>query len=326
MSNEMNYEENQEKSNVIEMPVGELMKKNYLNYAVSVIMDRALPDVRDGLKPVHRRILYAMYQLKMFPGAQYQKSARIVGEVMGKYHPHGDSAIYEAAVYMAQPWSKRVPLIDGQGNFGSIDGDSPAAMRYTEAKLTKAGAAFFEDIDKETVTFRENYSGTEKEPEVLPVSYPNIWVNGVEGIAVGMATNVPPHNLNETIDVTLELQKNPDLKMEEILKIMPAPDFPTGGIVHDLSGYKNALETGKGLVRVRSKWHVETNNKGYDFIIVDELPFKVNKKELIENIYELVKNKEPNLEEIIGIHDETNKEGIRIVIALKKLKILNFQK
>lgn len=304
--------------NVMKMQVSDLMKKNYLNYAVSVIMDRALPDVRDGLKPVHRRILYSMYELRMFPNSQYMKSARLVGEVMGKYHPHGDGAIYDAAVYMAQPWSKRVPLIDGQGNFGSIDGDNPAAMRYTEAKLTKAGVAFFEDIDKETVEFRDNYSGTEREPEVLPVSYPNIWVNGVEGIAVGMATNVPPHNLNETIYVTLALQSNPHLTIDEILKIMPAPDFPTGGIVHDLDGFRQALISGKGLVKVRSKWHSETTNKGQELLILDELPFKVNKKELIESIYEKVKSKDPDLEEIVDIHDETNKEGIRVVITLKK--------
>jgi DNA gyrase subunit A len=307
-------------TNVIKMSIGNLMKKNYLNYAVSVIMDRALPDVRDGLKPVHRRILFSMYELKMLPGTAYKKSARMVGEVMGKYHPHGDSAIYNAAVYMAQPWSKRVPLIDGQGNFGSVDGDNPAAMRYTEALLTKAGAAFFEDIDKETVTFRDNYDGSEQEPEVLPVSYPNIWVNGVEGIAVGMATYLPPHNLNETIALTLELQKNPNLTTEEILTIMPAPDFPTGGIVHHLDGFRNAILTGKGLIKVRSKWHSETTSTGQELLILDELPFKVNKKELIEAITEkaIGKNKDSELEEISDIQDESNKEGIRVVMTLKK--------
>lgn len=302
------------------MSVGDLMKKNYLNYAVAVIMDRALPDVRDGLKPVHRRILFGMYEEKMFPHTAYKKSAKMVGYVMGKYHPHGDSSIYDAAVNMVQPWNKRVPLIDGQGNFGSIDGDNAAAMRYSEMRLTKAGAAFFEDIDKETVNFRDNYDGAETEPEVLPVSYPNIWVNGVEGIAVGMATYLPPHNLNETIDLTLELQVNPDLTTDEILQIMPAPDFPTGGIVHSLDGFRKAVETGKGMVKVRSKWHSEKGTNGQELLVIDEIPYKVNKKTLIENIADKVhaKDKDLDLADIIDIRDESSKLGIRVVVVLKK--------
>ncbi len=311
--------------NVVSMPVGDLMKKNYLNYAVAVIMDRALPDVRDGLKPVHRRILYAMHELKMMPGTAYKKSARMVGECMGKFHPHGDSAIYDAAVAMAQPWNKNVPLIDGQGNFGSVDGDNAAAMRYSEMRLTKAGAAFFEDIEKNTVNFRDNYDGAETEPEVLPVSYPNIWVNGVDGIAVGMATYLPPHNLNETIDLTLALQVNPNITIEEVLKIIPGPDFPTGGIVHELDGFKNAIITGKGSVRVRSRWHSESvKNASHELLILDEIPYKVNKKTLVEDISDKVrainKNKDGGneLADIVDIHDESNKEGIRVVITLRK--------
>lgn len=300
------------------MTVGDLVKKNYLTYAVSVIMDRALPDVRDGLKPVHRRILYSMYKLKIMPGSSYVKSARVVGEVMGKYHPHGDSAIYDAAVYMAQPWSKRVTLIDGQGNFGSVDGDNPAAIRYTEMRMTKAGAAFFNDLDKEAVDFVDNYDGKETEPVVLPVSYPNIWVNGAEGIAVGMATYIPPHNLNETVDLALAFQENRDLPLEEILRIMPGPDFPTGGIVHDLDGFRDAVLTGRGTIRVRSRWHHEDVDGGRSLLILDELPFKVNKKELIEDIAEKARVKGSDLDDVADIHDESNKDGIRVVITLKK--------
>lgn len=304
--------------NVIKMPLGNLMKKNYLDYAVSVIMDRALPDVRDGLKPVHRRILFAMNELGMYPTGAYKKSARMVGETMGKYHPHGDSSIYDAAVNMARPWTKLIPLIDGQGNYGSIDGDSPAAMRYTEMRLTRAGAAFFEDIKKETVVFRDNYDGAEQEPEVLPVSYPNIWVNGAEGIAVGMATYLPPHNLNETIDLTIALQENPNLSTEEILQIMPGPDFPTGGVVHGLDGFRDAILTGKGAIKVRAKWHSEAQKNGTELLIIDEIPYQVNKKELIESISEKASIKNGEFSDIADIHDESNKEGIRIVITLKK--------
>lgn len=311
-------DEKEQSENVIKMPLGNLMKKNYLDYAVSVIMDRALPDVRDGLKPVHRRILFAMNELNMYPTGAYKKSARMVGETMGKYHPHGDSSIYDAAVNMARPWTKLVPLIDGQGNYGSIDGDSPAAMRYTEMRLTRAGAAFFEDIKKETVIFRDNYDGAEQEPEVLPVSYPNIWVNGAEGIAVGMATYLPPHNLNETIDLTIALQENPNLSTEEILSIMPGPDFPTGGVVHNLSGFRDAILTGKGAVKVRAKWHSEMQKNGAELLIIDEIPYQVNKKELIETISEKASIKNGEFSDIADIHDESNKEGIRIVITLKK--------
>lgn len=311
-------DENEKSGNVIRMPLGNLMKKNYLDYAVSVIMDRALPDVRDGLKPVHRRILFAMNELGMHPTSAYKKSARMVGETMGKYHPHGDSSIYDAAVNMARPWAKLIPLIDGQGNYGSIDGDSPAAMRYTEMRLTRAGAAFFEDIKKETVNFRDNYDGAEQEPEVLPVSYPNIWVNGAEGIAVGMATYLPPHNLNETIDLTIALQENPNMSIDDILRIMPGPDFPTGGVVHGLDGFREAVLTGKGAIKVRAKWHSEMQKNGSELLIIDEIPYQVNKKELIETISEKASVKDGEFSDIADIHDESNKEGIRIVITLKK--------
>lgn len=297
----------------------ELMKKNYLNYAMSVIMARALPDVRDGLKPVHRRILYAMHELKMFPNSQYKKSARMVGDVIGKYHPHGDTSVYDAAVIMAQWWSKSIPLIDGQGNFGSMDNDGAAAMRYTEMRLSNGGMAFFNDIEKNTVEFQPNYDGSEKEPALLPVTFPNILVNGVDGIAVGMATYIPTHNLNECVDLAIALQENPNLSIDEMLKIMPAPDFPTGGVVHDLAGYREAMETGRGAVKVRAKWHEELTKSGMPLLVIDELPFKVNKEELISRITERAKNKDAGFEDITDINDESDKgSSVRIVIDLKR--------
>lgn len=297
----------------------DLMKKNYLNYAMSVIMERALPDVRDGLKPVHRRILYAMHELKMFSGSPYKKSARMVGDVIGKYHPHGDSSVYDAAVIMTQWWSKSIPLIDGQGNFGSMDNDPAAAMRYTEMRLSTGGMAFFGDLEKGTVPFRPNYDGSEQEPEVLPVTFPNIWVNGVDGIAVGMATYIPTHNLNESVDVALALQENPNLSTDEILKIMPAPDFPTGGVVHDLGGFREAIETGRGAVKVRAKWHEEKTKNGGDILVIDEIPFKVNKEELIKSIAEKARDKVDGFEEISYIQDESDKSSsVRIAIGLKR--------
>lgn len=308
---------NQDNNGIIIRPIGEVMRQNYLDYAVSVIVDRALPDVRDGLKPVHRRILYSMYELNCLPNLAFKKSARVVGDTMGKYHPHGDSSIYEAALNMARPWLKEINLIQGQGNLGSIDGDSAAAMRYTEMRLSRAGAAFFEDIDKETINFVPNYDGSEKEPEILPVSYPNILVNGVGGIAVGMATNILPHNLCEVIDATIALQKNPHLTFEELIQIIPAPDFPTGGIVHNLDGYREAMMTGSGGVKVRAKWHQEEYD-GDDLLIIDELPFQINKKELVESIAKRTMDGEENFTDIASIHDESNKEGIRIVLTLKK--------
>lgn len=305
------------KDNVIDIPLSEVMKKNYLDYSVSVIIDRALPDVRDGLKPVHRRGLYSMYALGCLPQFAPKKSARIVGDTMGKLHPHGDSSIYEALLNMARTWLRIVPLIDGQGNLGSIDGDNAAAMRYTEMKLSRAGAAFFEDIDKNTVRFIPNYDGSEMEPEILPVSYPNVLVNGATGIAVGMATNILPHNLNEVVDATLALQKNPELTFDELMQIMPAPDFPTGGVVYGLDGYRQAMMTGRGRVRLRAKWHYE-EYEGEDLVIIDEIPYQVNKKELEEDIKEKCSQKHEDFLDITGIHDESNKEGIRLVISIKK--------
>lgn len=301
---------------VVALPIQPLMERSYVNYAVSVITDRALPDVRDGLKPVHRRILYAMYGLGMRPGSQFKKSARMVGDVIGKYHPHGDTSVYDAAVNMAQPWRKRIPLIDGQGNFGSVDGDSPAAMRYTEMRTTRASWAFFDDLEKDTVDYQPNYDGSETEPVVLPVTYPNVWVNGVEGIAVGMATNVLPHNLNETVDALIAWMKNPAITIDDVLAIMPGPDFPTGGIVHELDGFRNALETGKGRVRVRSKYHVEKTKRGQDQLILDELPYGVNKAKLHATLVDMVKNKV--LEDVTMVRDESSKGENRLVLDIKK--------
>lgn len=303
-------------SPIIQLPIKDMMERSYVNYAVSVITDRALPDVRDGLKPVHRRILYAMHVLGMRPGTAYKKSARMVGDVIGKYHPHGDTSVYDASVHMAQPWAKRVPLIDGQGNFGSIDGDSPAAMRYTEMRMTKASASFFDDIARETVNYRPNYDGSETEPEVLPVTYPNIWINGVNGIAVGMATYVLPHNVNETIDALLAWMANPAITVDDIIAIMPGPDFPTGGIVHELGGYRDALLTGKGRVRVRSKYHVEKTKRGQEMLVIDELPFSVNKAVLHAKLVEMVKEKV--LEDVTSVRDESSKNEIRLVLDLRK--------
>jgi DNA gyrase subunit A len=298
------------------LPVKEIMESSYLDYAISVIVGRALPDARDGLKPVHRRILYAMHSLNIGPNSPHKKSARVVGDVIGKYHPHGDSAVYEAAVRMAQPWTMQHPLIDGQGNFGSMDGDSAAAMRYTEMKMARMGAQMFTDIGKNTVDFRPNYDGTESEPEVLPVSYPNLWVNGSEGIAVGMATSIPPHNLGETIDAYLAWVENPEITIAEIAKIMPAPDFPTGGLVHGLDGYVDALHTGRGKVKVRGRWHEEQGRGGKKRIVFTEIPYLVNKARLVEQIANLVQEK--TIEGIQDLRDESNKKGIRIVLDLKK--------
>lgn len=297
------------------LPIREVMENNYLDYAMSVITDRALPDVRDGLKPVHRRILYAMHTLSLGPSATYKKSARVVGDVIGKYHPHGDSAVYDAAVRMAQPWVMQHPLIDGQGNFGSLDGDGAAAMRYTEMRMTYPGQRMFTDIGKDTVDFRANYDGTEKEPIVLPVSYPNLWVNGSEGIAVGMATSVAPHNLGETIAALLEWIENPEMGLQSVIKHMPAPDFPSGGIVHGMDGYHRALETGRGAVKIRGRWH-EEDRRGGKRIVFTEIPYLVNKAKLVESIAELVN--ERKIDGIVDLRDETSKKGVRLVIDVKK--------
>nr|WP_283583143.1 DNA gyrase subunit A [Limosilactobacillus difficilis] len=292
------------------------MKNSFLDYAMSVIAARALPDVRDGLKPVQRRILYGMNELGVTPDKPYKKSARIVGDVMGKFHPHGDSAIYEALVRMAQDFSYRYMLVDGHGNFGSVDGDSPAAMRYTEAKMSRMSVEMLRDINKDTVDFQDNYDGTEREPTVLPSRFPNLLVNGASGIAVGMATNIPTHNLGEVISAIHMLMKNPDATTEELMKVLPGPDFPTGGVVMGKSGIRKAYETGRGTIVVRAKVDIAEKKSGRQQIIVHEIPYMVNKAKLIERIAELARNKE--IEGITGVNDETDREGMRIVIDVRR--------
>ena len=294
----------------------EEMRRSYLDYAMSVIVSRALPDARDGLKPVHRRILYAMNRSGFTHDKPYRKSARIVGEVMGTFHPHGDSAIYDALVRMAQPFSLRVPLIDGQGNFGSIDGDPPAAMRYTESRLSRAAMHMLADIDKDTVDFTPNYDEQDLEPRVLPAAFPNLLVNGGSGIAVGMATNIPTHNAGEVIDGTLALIANPDITLDELMKIIPGPDFPTGGIILGRSGIRSAYETGRGGVPLRARAEIEEIRRDRSAIIVREIPYQVNKNTLIERIAELVRSKQ--VEGISDLRDESDRDGMRIVIELKR--------
>jgi len=295
----------------------EEMRRSYLDYAMSVIVGRALPDARDGLKPVHRRVLFAMHELNNDWNRPYKKSARIVGDVIGKYHPHGDTAVYDTIVRMAQDFSLRHMLVDGQGNFGSVDGDNAAAMRYTEIRLAKIAHAMLEDIDKETVDFGANYDGSEKEPAVLPARLPNLLVNGSAGIAVGMATNIPPHNLNEIVDACQHLLKNPEATIDELMEIVPAPDFPTAGIIYGLAGVREAYRTGRGKVVMRARCHFEDIDKGArQAIIVDEIPYQVNKKTLQERIAELVGEKK--LEGIAHIQDESDKSGMRVVIELKR--------
>jgi len=295
----------------------EEMRRSYLDYAMSVIVGRALPDARDGLKPVHRRVLFAMHELNNDWNRPYKKSARIVGDVIGKYHPHGDSAVYDTIVRMAQDFSLRHMLVDGQGNFGSIDGDNAAAMRYTEIRLAKIAHEMLADIDKETVDFGPNYDGSEKEPLVLPTRLPNLLVNGSAGIAVGMATNIPPHNLNEVVDACLHALKNPECTVDELMEIIPAPDFPTAGIIYGLSGVREGYRTGRGRVVMRARVHFEDIGKGdRQAIIVDEIPYQVNKKNLLERIAELVNEKK--IEGISHIQDESDKSGMRVVIELKR--------
>lgn len=291
------------------------LKKSYLEYSLSVIVGRALPDVRDGLKPVHRRILYSMYELGNTYNKPFKKSARIVGDVIGKYHPHGDSAVYDALVRMAQDFNMREPLIEGQGNFGSIDGDSAAAMRYTEVRLSKIASEFLADIDKNTVNFRPNYDNSLKEPEVLPTKVPNLIVNGSSGIAVGMATNIPPHNLKEVIDALLYLIDNKDCSVSELMNYIKGPDFPTGAIIYGKKGLKSAYETGRGSIKIRSKIEVE-ENKNNKSIIIKEIPYAVNKSNLVEKIAQLIN--ENKIEGISDLRDESDRNGIRIVIELKK--------
>ena len=292
------------------------MRKSYLDYAMSVIVSRALPDVRDGLKPVHRRILYAMNEAGNTPDKPYRKSARMTGDVMGAYHPHGDSAIYLAAVRMAQDFSMRLPLIDGQGNFGSIDGDMPAAMRYTEMRLDPAAMLLLADIDKDTVDFQPNYDESEQEPQVLPAAFPNLLINGSNGIAVGMATNIPPHNPVEIMDATLALIADPDMSLEALMQIVPGPDFPTAGIILGRSGIRNAFETGRGSITVRARASIEQIRKDRDAIIVTEIPYQVNKSTLLERIAELVRAKE--IEGIADLRDESDRDGLRIVVELRR--------
>lgn len=292
------------------------MRKSYLDYAMSVIVSRALPDVRDGLKPVHRRILYAMHETGNDWNKPYRKSARIVGEVMGKYHPHGDSAIYDSLVRMAQWFSMRLPLVDGQGNFGSMDGDNAAAMRYTESRLAKAAHSLLTDIDKETVDFQDNYDGSEREPTVIPAQFPNILVNGAGGIAVGMATNIPPHNLGEVIDACCLYIDNKETTIDEMLQVCPGPDFPTGGIILGRTGCHSAAHTGRGSVVMRGKTEIEDLKNGKQAIIITEVPYQVNKARMVERIAELVKEK--RIEGISDLRDESDKQGVRVVVEVKK--------
>lgn len=303
-------------SRVEEINISEEMRSSFLDYAMSVIVSRALPDVRDGLKPVHRRILYAMNELGMHADKPYKKSARIVGEVIGKYHPHGDYAVYDTMVRMAQDFSYRYMLIDGHGNFGSVDGDSAAAMRYTEARMSKISMEILRDINKDTIDYQDNYDGEEKEPEVMPARFPNLLVNGSSGIAVGMATNIPPHQLGEVIDGVLALSKDPDITIPELMEIIPGPDFPTAGLIMGRSGIRRAYETGRGSITLRAKVDIEEQRTGRETIIVTELPYQVNKARLIERIAELVRDK--RIDGISDLRDESDRNGMRIVIEVRR--------
>lgn len=305
-----------EESNVREINLSQEMRTSFLDYAMSVIVSRALPDVRDGLKPVHRRILYAMNDLGMTSDKAFKKSARIVGEVIGKYHPHGDSAVYETMVRMAQDFSYRYMLVDGHGNFGSVDGDSAAAMRYTEARMSKISMELVRDITKDTIDYKDNYDGSEKEPEVLPSRFPNLLVNGTSGIAVGMATNIPPHQLGEVINAILALSKEPEISIQELMEYIPGPDFPTAGMIIGRSGIRRAYETGRGSIIIRAKVDVETKQNGRETIIVHELPFQVNKARLIERIAELVRDKK--IDGITELNDESDRNGMRIVMEVRR--------
>lgn len=299
----------------IDIQINESMKESYLDYSMSVIVGRALPDAKDGLKPVHRRILYAMNELSLSPRRPYKKSARIVGDVIGKYHPHGDTAVYDALVRMAQDFSMRLELVDGQGNFGSIDGDGAAAMRYTEARMTSASEEMLRDIDKDTVEFVPNYDNTLNEPDVLPARFPNLLVNGSSGIAVGMATSIPPHRIDEIIDALIYVIDNDTQDVEDVLHIVQGPDFPTGGIIYGKAGILEAYRTGRGRIRVRAKVHIE-KTKTKDVIVIDEVPYQVNKAKLVEQISELAREKV--IDGIAEVRDESDREGIRVVIELKR--------
>ncbi len=314
-------EEHEERKKVVNQSIEREMKRSYIDYSMSVIVGRALPDIRDGLKPVHRKILYAMSELGLPYNRPHKKSARVVGEVLGKYHPHGDSAAYEAMVRMAQPFSLRYPLVDGQGNFGSVDGDSPAAMRYTEARLSKISSDLLADLDKNTVDFVDNFDGSLKEPSVLPAKFPNLLVNGSDGIAVGMATKMPPHNLNEVCDAIIYSIDNPEAEIYDLMQFIKGPDFPTGGTIYGLNGILSAYTTGRGKMKVRANTHFEELGNGKSSIIIDELPYQVNKASLIEAIAEHVKNKV--LEDITDLRDESDRDGMRVVIELHRDAIEN---
>jgi DNA gyrase subunit A len=313
---ENNRPEEPTPSDIRPVSITDEMKRSYLDYAMSVIVARALPDVRDGLKPVHRRILYSMHEQGHTPDKKHVKSARIVGDVIGKYHPHGDQSIYDALVRMAQDFSMRLPLIDGQGNFGSVDDDPPAAMRYTESRMTRAAEALLADIDEDTVDFQPNYDGTEKEPVVLPARFPNLLVNGAGGIAVGMATNIPPHNLGEVVDACVALIGNPSISLDELIEIVPGPDFPTGGIILGRSGIRAAYETGRGAIIMRGKAAIETLRGDREAIIITEIPYQVNKAAMVERIGELWREK--RIDGIAALRDESDRDGYRVVIEIKK--------
>ncbi len=315
-NNKIEYIEALKNTNVKKVKVEDEMRKSFIAYAMAVNVSRAIPDVRDGLKPVHRRILYAMGELNLFADKPYRKCARIVGDVLGKYHPHGDSAVYDALVRLAQDFSIRCPLVDGQGNFGSVDGDPAAAQRYTEARLSKISSEMLRDIDKNTVDYYPNFDDTLMQPVVLPSRFPNLLVNGADGIAVGMATNIPPHNLNEVIDGVIAQLENPDITVDELLRIIPAPDYPTGGILMGGSNVRNAYRTGRGSVIVRAKTEIEEHSNGRQRIIVTELPYQVNKAKLVETIAQLVKDK--RLEGISDVREESDRQGMRVVIELKR--------
>src|SRR6056297_2414985 len=301
---------------LIPINIEDEMKSAYIDYSMSVIVSRALPDVRDGLKPVHRRVLYGMHDLGVRSSSAHKKSARIVGEVLGKYHPHGDTSVYDAMVRMAQEWSLRYMLIDGQGNFGSIDGDSPAAMRYTEARMRKIADDMLADLDKDTVDHQLNFDDSLKEPVVLPTKIPSLLINGASGIAVGMATNMPPHNLTEIINATIEYINNKDITTDELMQYVKGPDFPTGGIIYGEQGIRDAFETGRGRVMVRAKTEIELTHSGRETIIVNEIPYQVNKAEMIRKIADLINEKK--IEGISYINDESDRKGMRIIIILKK--------
>ena len=301
---------------ILPINIEEELKNSYLDYAMSVIVGRALPDVRDGLKPVHRRILFAMNELKNDFNKPYKKSARVVGDVIGKYHPHGDSAVYEAIVRMAQPFSLRYMLVDGQGNFGSVDGDSAAAMRYTEIRMSKIAHELLADLEKETVDFVPNYDESEFIPNVLPTRVPNLLINGSSGIAVGMATNIPPHNLTEVVNGCIAMVDNPDITIEELIERIPGPDFPTAAFISGRKGIEEAYRTGRGKIYMRARAEIETEDNGKETIIVHEIPYHVNKARLIEKIADLVKDKK--IEGISALRDESDKDGMRIVVEVKR--------